>query len=83
MHRNQTISKTEPRFCSVAKVAEILGMSEVTVYRAIHDGAFPAVKVRGRYVIPTRALDEMESTALASGTVVDAADWGEGRSEVA
>ena len=36
------------RFFTVAEAAELLGLSEPTVYRAIHAGEFPAIKVRGR-----------------------------------
>lgn len=64
-----------PRFHSVAEVAQILGMSEVTLYRAIRAGQFPAVKIRGRYIVPASALQAMEDAALSSGAVVDAADW--------
>lgn len=64
----------QPRFRSVAETANILGMSEVTLYRAIHSGQFPAIKIRGRFVIPARAIDEMESSALSVG-LVDAGDF--------
>ena len=64
-----------PRFWSVSDTAEILGLSEVTLYRAIREGHFPAIKVRGRYVVPSRALDDMESAAITSGAVVDAAEY--------
>ena len=67
----------ERRFRSVAETASILGMSEVTLYRAIHAGGFPAIKVRGRYVVPSRVIDDMESSALASG-LVDAAAYSAG-----
>ncbi|KIR63545.1 helix-turn-helix domain-containing protein [Micromonospora haikouensis] len=63
-----------PRFHSVSEVAAILGMSEVTLYRAIHAGQFPAIKVRGRLVIPARVLDDMEESALTTG-LVDAEDY--------
>ena len=63
-----------PRFLSVAQAADLLGTSEVTLYRAIHSQQFPAIKIRGRYVIPGRALDAMEEAALA-GTVVNSAAW--------
>jgi len=66
--------QARPRFHSVATTAAILGMSEVTLYRAIHAGQFPAVKVRGRFVIPARALDDMEASALSTG-LVDAGDY--------
>jgi excisionase family DNA binding protein len=63
-----TSPKTPPpkprRFHSVAVAAEILDVSEVTLYRAIHAGDFPAVKVRGRYVVPAKALDQLEDEAL-------------------
>jgi excisionase family DNA binding protein len=63
----------------VSVAADILDMHEVTLYRAIQAGEFPAIKVRGRYVIPSRALDAMEDTAISRGTVVDAADWTQDR----
>ena len=43
------------RFYSVAEVARMLGMSTMTVYRAIAEGGFPAVKIRGRLIIPAKA----------------------------
>jgi excisionase family DNA binding protein len=63
------------RFQTVASVARLLHISEVTIYRAIHAGEFPAIKVRGRYVIPTSVVDAMETAALKTGAMVDAADW--------
>jgi excisionase family DNA binding protein len=53
-----------PRFYRVAEVAELLGLSEPTVYRAIRSRELPAIKVRGAYVIPAKAIDQMESDAL-------------------
>lgn len=67
-------TQERPRFRSVADTAAILGMSEVTLYRAIHAGQFPAIKVRGRFVIPARAIDDMEASALAHG-LVDARNY--------
>ena len=60
------------RFYRVSQVAEITGLSEPTLYRAIRAGRFPAVRVLGCYVVPAKALDDMETSALASG-LVDAA----------
>ena len=54
-----------PRFLSVSEAARILKVSKVTLYRAINAGEFPAVPIRGRYVIPAKALDTLEATALA------------------
>lgn len=64
-----------PRFYSVAEVARLLGMSAMTVYRAIAAGEFPAVKIRGRLIVPARALEEMVDAAVADRSVVDAAEW--------
>lgn len=66
----------EPRrFYSVPEIARMLGMSKMTVYRAIAAGEFPAVKIRGRLIVPARALDEMIEAAVADQTVVDASAW--------
>ena len=65
----------KPRFLNVAEAARILGTHSMTLYRAINAGEFPAVKIRGRYVIPARVLDAMEEAAMSTGAVVDAADW--------
>lgn len=58
------------RWYSVAEVAMMLGLAPTTVYRAIHAGEFPAVKIRGRYVIPARALDELEQAAVNTQSLV-------------
>ena len=72
-------TEASQRFLSVDAVATVLGMSNVTLYRAIHEGQFPAIKIRGRYVIPAKILDQMEDAAIASGALVNSADWAEGR----
>lgn len=53
------------RFFAVHEVAALLGVSTPTIYREIRAGRFPAIRVRGRYVIPARVIDELEQTALA------------------
>lgn len=60
------------RFYRVSEVAVITGLSEPTLYREIRAGRFPAIRVRGCYVVPAKALDDMEASALATG-LVDAA----------
>ena len=64
-----------PRFYNVAQVAEILGMSTMTVYRAIGAGEFPAVRIRGRLTIPAQVIESMAALAIAENAVVDAAKW--------
>jgi excisionase family DNA binding protein len=58
--------QTTKRFFTVAEAAGLLGLSEPTLYRAIRGGEFPAIKVRGRYVVPAKAIDEMELSAMAA-----------------
>jgi excisionase family DNA binding protein len=73
--RDDTVAREPRRFYSVAEVAQMFGMAQMTLYRAIHDGQFPAVKIRGRYVIPALALDAMEEAAVRTRAVVAAGDW--------
>lgn len=65
----------EPRFYSVAEVAAMFGLSTMTLYRAIAAGEFPAVKIRGRVIVPAKALESMIEAATAEGALVDAAGW--------
>lgn len=64
-----------PKFYSVAQVAAMFGMSPMTLYRAIAAGEFPAVRIRGRLIVPAKAVDAMADVATAEQTVVDAAGW--------
>jgi excisionase family DNA binding protein len=69
-------SVTIPRkFYSVAEVADMFGMSPMTVYRAISAGEFPAVRIRGRLIVPAKAIDAMAEIATVEQTVVDVAGW--------
>ncbi|MDD7942509.1 helix-turn-helix domain-containing protein [Actinomycetospora lutea] len=64
-----------PRFYSVAEAARILGAAPVTLYRAIRAGEFPAVRIRGRLIVPASALEAMSATTVSHGSLVDAAEW--------
>ena len=41
---------------TVAEVAEILGVTQVTVYARIHRGELPVLRFGRRMVVPTAAL---------------------------
>jgi excisionase family DNA binding protein len=71
-------SGAAPRFYSVAEVAEMFGMSTMTVYRAIAAGEFPAVRIRGRLIVPAKALDAMVDAALEHGVADASASISEG-----
>ena len=69
----QSAEDERPWFYSVSATARLLGMSDMTLYRAIHAGQFPAVRIRGRLIVPAQAIDAMVRTAVLSGGLVDAA----------
>jgi excisionase family DNA binding protein len=66
-----------PRFYSVAEVADMFGMSAVTLYRAIRAGEFPAVRIRGRLIVPAKAIEAMADVAMSSQSVVEASSVNE------
>ena len=53
-------------------------MSEMTLYCAIGVGEFPAVRIRGRIIVPAKAIEAMADAVLQSSAVVEAADWAVG-----
>jgi excisionase family DNA binding protein len=68
-------AQPEARFLSVESAARIFDVSKATLYREIRCGRFPAIKVRGRYVVPARAVSALEDAAMDTGGVVDLAKW--------
>ena len=64
-----------PRFYSVPQAAKLVGTSTVTLYRAIREGEFPAMRIRGRLIVPARAIEAMIDAAIAEQSVIDAAGW--------
>jgi hypothetical protein len=42
-----------------------------TLYRAIREDGFPAVRLRSRYVVPAVAVDRLADEAAESGGCVD------------
>ena len=55
-----------PTFYDVRGVAEMFRMSRMTVYRAIQSGELPAVRIRGRWLVPARVIDALVATAEAA-----------------
>jgi excisionase family DNA binding protein len=62
-----------PAFYTVAEAARLLRVTPATIYRAIREDAFPAVRIRTRYVIPAAAVDRLAAEAAESGGCVDVA----------
>lgn len=61
-----------PRFLTVAEVAEMARVSRMTVYRMVHSGELPAIRVGKSYRVPQAAVEKMFSEGLGS--------WDEGQS---
>jgi excisionase family DNA binding protein len=58
-------------FYTVREAADVLRVAPMTIYRAIGENAFPAVKIRSRYVIPAKAAEAMAEAAAESGQLVE------------
>lgn len=70
---NTNNSAGNPAFYTVPEAARVLRVTPATIYRAIRDDAFPAVRIRTRYVIPAAAVDRLAAEAAESGGCVDVA----------
>lgn len=51
-------SLAEMRFFTVAEVASVMRVSRMTVYRLVHSGELPAVRVGRSFRVPQRAVHE-------------------------
>ena len=49
--------KPRVRYLTVAEVADVMRVSKMTVYRLIHAGEMPAVRVGRSFRVPQDALD--------------------------
>lgn len=49
---------TEMHFFTVAEVAEVMRVSRMTVYRLVHSGELPAVRVGRSFRVPQRAVHD-------------------------
>ncbi|MCA1185898.1 helix-turn-helix domain-containing protein [Saccharopolyspora sp. 6T] len=63
-----------PTFYTVREAARIMRCNPSTLYRAIREDSFPAVRVRTRYVVPSAAVDRLAAKASESGGRVDVAE---------
>lgn len=66
-------SAGRPAFYTVPEAARILRVDPATLYRAIREDSFPAVRIRTRYVVPAVALDKLIEQVADSGGRVDVA----------
>lgn len=60
-----------PRFLTVAEVAQMARVSRMTVYRMVHAGDLPAIRVGKSFRVPEAAAQEMLSQGLPLSEVDD------------
>jgi excisionase family DNA binding protein len=53
----------EVRFLTVAEVAAIMRVSKMTVYRLVHSGELPAVRVGRSFRVPEQAVHDYLKTS--------------------
>jgi excisionase family DNA binding protein len=58
------MSLPEPRFLTVAEVADRLGVSRLTVYRLVHSGDLPAMRFGQTFRVPETAVEDAEQTLV-------------------
>ncbi|MFC6237099.1 helix-turn-helix domain-containing protein [Longivirga aurantiaca] len=49
---------SEVRFLTVAEVATVMRVSKMTVYRLVHNGELPAVRVGRSFRVPEQAVHD-------------------------
>jgi excisionase family DNA binding protein len=70
---DDTQNDGRPTFYTVREAARIMRCNPRTLYRAIREDAFPAVRVRTRYVVPAAAVEKLAVEAAETGSCVDVA----------
>ena len=53
------------RFLTVAEVAEMMRVSNMTVYRLVHSGDLPAIRFGRSFRIPESAVETLIQTPVA------------------
>ena len=61
------LPSSSTQFYTVAEVAELTRVSRMTVYRMVHSGDLPAVRVGSSYRVPKSAVDELLGSFEAPG----------------
>ncbi len=57
--------QSAPRFMTVAEVADLMRVSKMTVYRLIHSGEMPAIRVGKSFRVPEAAVGQIINSGLA------------------
>jgi excisionase family DNA binding protein len=55
---------SEVRFVTVAEVASLMRVSKITVYRLVHSGELPAIRVGRSFRVPESAVHDYLRTSF-------------------
>ena len=55
---NERTGLAQVQFLTVAEVASMMRVSKMTVYRLVHAGELPAVRVGRSFRVPEKAVDD-------------------------
>jgi excisionase family DNA binding protein len=55
---------SEVRFVTVAEVASLMRVSKMTVYRLVHSGELPAIRVGRSFRVPESAVHDYLQTSF-------------------
>jgi excisionase family DNA binding protein len=61
---NSQSGLAELRFLTVAEVASLMRVSKMTVYRLVHGGTLPAVRVGRSFRVPEQAVNDYLASSL-------------------
>jgi len=59
------------QFLTVAEVAETLRLSRMTVYRLVHSGELPAMRVGRSFRVPQSAVDQLVQQSFGAPNIDD------------
>lgn len=63
------MAQQTPRFLTVAEVADFMRVSKMTVYRMVHSGDLPAVRVGRSFRVPLAAVEELAKSDISAWIV--------------
>lgn len=64
-----------PKFLTVREAANLLRITDITLYRLIGQGFVPSVKVGARRLVPSAFFADIEANALAGAKARVPAAW--------
>ena len=74
-HRRGAAHETPRLAVPIDEAAAMLGVSYMTLWRAIRASQFPGLQLRGRIIVPLKAVDLLLDTAVQTGELIDTVAW--------